>query len=120
MHGHHTGCDLHSTYIIHFFEKCQIFNDIYDVGGLKADIGGPWMLYDTDGNVMTHKNLEGKYYLIYFGFTLCPDVCPISLNKTSKAKRIVQKSKEYQYFDLESIFVSLDPDRDTNERIRQY
>lgn len=67
----------------------------------KAEIGGPWMLYDTNGNVVTHKNFEGKYYLIYFGFTMCPDVCPISLNKIAKARRIVQKSKEYKYFDLE-------------------
>ena len=86
----------------------------------KANIGGPWLLYDTEGNVFTHKNLEGKYYLIYFGFTMCPDVCPISLNKVAKAKRMVQKSKEYRYFDLESIFVSLDPDRDTPERIKRY
>lgn len=86
----------------------------------KADIGGPWLLYDTEGNVVTHKDLEGKYYLIYFGFTMCPDVCPISLNKVSKAKRKVQQSKEYKYFDLASVFVSLDPDRDTPERIRQY
>jgi len=86
----------------------------------KADIGGPWLLYDTKGNPVTHKDMEGKYYLIYFGFTMCPDVCPVSLNKASKAKRKVQESKEYKYFDLESIFVSLDPDRDTPERIAQY
>lgn len=86
----------------------------------KANIGGPWMLYDTDGKAVSHKDLEGKYYLIYFGFTMCPDVCPISLNKVAKARRKVMKSKEYKYFELASVFVSLDPDRDTPERIRQY
>lgn len=86
----------------------------------KADIGGPWVLYDTEGKPVTHKDFEGKYYLIYFGFTLCPDVCPISLSKVAKAKRMIQNSKEYKYFDLESIFVSLDPDRDTPERINRY
>lgn len=86
----------------------------------KADIGGPWLLYDTKGNPVTHKDYEGKYYLIYFGFTMCPDVCPISLNKVAKAKKKVQQSKEYKYFDLESVFVSLDPDRDTPERIERY
>lgn len=78
------------------------------------------MLYDTEGNPYSHKNLAGKYYLIYFGFTMCPDVCPISLQKVSKAARQVKKAKEYKYFDLESVFVSLDPDRDSNERIDEY
>lgn len=86
----------------------------------KADIGGDWLLYNTQGEPVTHKDLEGQYYLIYFGFTMCPDVCPVSLNKASKAKRKVMKSKEYKYFDLASVFVSLDPDRDTPERIAQY
>jgi protein SCO1/2 len=81
----------------------------------KADIGGPWLLYDTKGNAVTHKNFQGKYYLIYFGFTMCPDVCPISLQKVAKAFRRIKKSKEYNYFDLEMVFVSIDPDRDSNE-----
>ena len=51
----------------------------------KADIGGPWLLYNTKGEPVTHKDLEGKYYLIYFGFTFCPDVCPVSLMKMAKA-----------------------------------
>lgn len=86
----------------------------------KADIGGDWLLYDVDGKPVTHKDFEGKYYLIYFGFTMCPDVCPVSLNKVAKAKKMVQQSKEYKYFELASIFVSLDPDRDTPERISRY
>ena len=51
---------------------------------------------------------------------MCPDVCPISLQKVAKAVRAIKKAKEYKYFDLESIFVSIDPDRDSNERIKQY
>ena len=51
----------------------------------KADIGGPWLLYNTKGEPVTHKDFEGKYYLIYFGFTFCPDVCPVSLMKMAKA-----------------------------------
>lgn len=69
---------------------------------------------------MTHKDFAGKFYLIYFGFTFCPDVCPISLMKMSKAMEIVRNSKEYSYFDLEGIFVSVDPDRDSNKRIEEY
>lgn len=86
----------------------------------KANIGGPWKLYDTNGNIVTHNDLRGKYYLIYFGFTQCPDVCPMSLQKLSKILTQIRQSKEYKYFDLECIFVSVDPDRDTSERIKTY
>ena len=86
----------------------------------KADIGGPWLLYNTKGEPVTHKDLEGKYYLIYFGFTFCPDVCPVSLMKMAKALQKVRASKEFKYFDLEAVFVSVDPDRDSNERIEEY
>lgn len=92
--------------------------DVTYVG--KAQIGGPWRLCDTNGNSVTHKDLAGKYYLIYFGFTQCPDVCPMSLQKIAKVLNKVRLSKEYKYFDIECIFVSVDPDRDTPERIKNY
>lgn len=78
------------------------------------------MLYDTNGNPYSSKDLEGKYYLIYFGFTFCPDVCPVSLMKMANALNRVKESKEYTYFDLDALFVSVDPDRDSNERIEEY
>lgn len=86
----------------------------------SAKIGGPWRLYNTKGEIVTHKDLTGKYYLIYFGFTQCPDVCPMSLQKIAKALKKISQSKEYKYFDLECIFVSVDPDRDSYERIKNY
>ena len=58
--------------------------------------------------------------MIYFGFTYCPDVCPVSLMKVAKALDKVRESKEYAYFDLVPIFVSVDPDRDSHERIDEY
>lgn len=50
----------------------------------RADIGGPWELRDLEGNKFTNLNLKGTYYLLYFGFCNCPDICPNSLHKTSK------------------------------------
>lgn len=66
----------------------------------KAQIGGEWELLGTDGKTFSSKNLEGKYYLIYFGFTHCPDICPNSLTKLAKAVSKVKKSKEANFFDL--------------------
>jgi cytochrome oxidase Cu insertion factor (SCO1/SenC/PrrC family) len=86
----------------------------------KPEIGGTWKLLDTDGKWVTHKNFEGKYYLIYFGFTQCPDVCPMSLQKIAKMLKKIRSSQEYKYYDIECFFVSVDPDRDTLERIKQY
>ena len=50
-------------------------------------IGGPWNLEDTNGKSFGHLSLQGHYYVLYFGFSLCPDVCPLSLMKMSKAIR---------------------------------
>ena len=78
------------------------------------------MLYNTKNEPVTHKDFAGKYYLIYFGFTYCPDICPVSLQKLAKAVDRVKASKEYAYFDIVPIFVSVDPNRDSNERIEEY
>lgn len=79
----------------------------------KAQIGGEWQLVDTKGKPFGSADLEGSYYLIYFGFTNCPDICPNSLLKLSKALQKIRKMPEYQYLNLKTIFVSVDPDRDT-------
>jgi len=78
------------------------------------------MLYNTKNEPVTHMNFAGKYYLIYFGFTFCPDVCPVSLMKLAKAVDKVKASSEYAYFDIVPIFVSVDPNRDTHARIEEY
>ena len=86
----------------------------------KPEIGGPWKLLNTEGKFVTHKDFSGKYYLIYFGFTQCPDVCPMSLQKIAKVLKKMRSSQEFKYYDIECFFVSVDPDRDTLERIKQY
>lgn len=86
----------------------------------KNLIGGPWNLIDTSGKPFSHENLKGKYYLIYFGFTRCPDVCPMSLKNISKAVKEIRGIPEFKYFDLEIVFVSVDPDRDSLERLGKY
>lgn len=77
-------------------------------------------MVDTKGNRFGSKNLEGSYYLIYFGFTNCPDICPNSLVKLSKALEKIRKTPESKYINLETIFVSVDPERDTPEKIDKF
>jgi protein SCO1 len=99
----------------------------------KPKVGGPFQLRDVDGKEYTEKDLLGKYTLvwqhakgllqytdetqIYFGFTHCPDICPDELDKMSEAIDIIQKQSPNT---LRSIFVSVDPARDSPEVLRSY
>ena len=86
----------------------------------KPLIGGSWNLKDIEDKNFGSDELKGKYYIIYFGFCKCPDICPQSMNKLAKAYELVKKSSESQYFDLKLVFVSVDPDRDSNEKIKKF
>lgn len=82
-------------------------------------IGGSWELNGPKG-VVSSDSLRGKYYLIYFGFCNCPDICPQSMRKIAKALDILDKMTEKKYFDIEYIFVSVDPDRDSYDKITKF
>lgn len=89
----------------------------------KANIGGNWELTDCETNKpYGSKDLFGKYYLIYFGFTKCPDVCPMSMKKIGYVLKELKSIPESKFFDIEAVFVSIDPDRDllnTNNKIKR-
>jgi protein SCO1/2 len=79
----------------------------------KIRIGGYWALKDLDGNDYSSYKLEGSYYLLFFGFSLCPDVCPLSLMKMTKAVNKIRNSNEGKFFKLKPVFVTVNPDYDT-------
>ncbi|KAJ9185385.1 hypothetical protein P3X46_005026 [Hevea brasiliensis] len=83
----------------------------------KAAIGGPFNLINHDGKNVTEKDFVGNWTLIYFGFTHCPDICPDELQKLAAA---VDKIKEKSGFELVPVFISVDPERDTVEQVREY
>ncbi len=74
---------------------------------------------DLDGNVFTEQDLAGSYYLIYFGFCNCPDICPMSMHKLSKALERIKKMPEARFIKLKNVFVSVDPDRDSPQKIKE-
>ena len=80
-------------------------------------VGGPFELVDHNGNKFTDKNLLGKFSLIYFGFTHCPDVCPAELDKLDVWLKEVEKRAGIK---LQPIFVTCDPARDTPGVIKTY
>ncbi|KAF5747630.1 protein SCO1 1 mitochondrial [Tripterygium wilfordii] len=83
----------------------------------KAAIGGPFNLINHDGKNVTEKNFLGKWTVVYFGFTHCPDICPDELIKLADA---VDKIKKKSGLDIVPVFISVDPERDTVEQVREY
>lgn len=82
----------------------------------KASVGGPFTLTDHTGRRVTDKDFRGKYMLVYFGFTFCPDVCPTGLQVMAAALEQLGPKAEQ----ITPIFISVDPERDTPEQLAQY
>ena len=78
-------------------------------GVAGADIGGPFTLVDQTGATVTDEQVLAKPALVYFGYTSCPDVCPLDAARNSAAVDILEE----QGFDVTPIFITVDPGRDT-------
>ncbi|KAH9984001.1 thioredoxin-like protein [Russula vinacea] len=83
----------------------------------RAHVGGPFEMVTHDGKPFTDKDLLGKWSLIYFGFTNCPDICPEELDKMSAA--VTELDKTYGPI-VQPIFISVDPARDTLPQMARY
>lgn len=82
----------------------------------KALIGGPFALTDQTGKKVTDQDFRGRYMLVFFGFTNCPDICPAGLQLISAAlDKLGTKAAN-----VTPIFVSVDPERDTPEKLGTY
>ena len=79
-------------------------------------VGGPFSLTDQNGRRVTEADFKGKPVLVFFGFTNCPDVCPTALFEMSEVLRRLGPDAEK----LNAIFISVDPERDTPEKLKDY
>jgi len=85
-----------------------------------ARIGGPLTLVKQDGDRLAERELAGKYRLIYFGYSYCPDVCPVDLQNLMAGYALLEKQDPAAAAKLQPIFVSVDPARDTPARLATY
>lgn len=85
-------------------------------GRSAPPVGGPFELVDTKGNIVSDKTLAGKPFLLFFGFTHCPEVCPTALFELSQALQAMGPKAD----ELRGFFVTVDPDRDTAELLDTY
>jgi protein SCO1/2 len=81
-----------------------------------ALIGGPFSLVGADGKPVTDRDFRGRYMLVFFGFTHCPDICPAELQVIAQAlEQLGDKAKT-----VVPIFITLDPERDTPQAMANY
>ena len=89
-----------------------------DAGGPRTGmslVGGPFELVSHDGAPITEKDLRGKPFLVFFGFTNCPDVCPTALREISDIFTTLGADKK-----IAALFITVDPERDTAASLKDY
>ncbi|OGN43410.1 MAG: photosynthetic protein synthase I [Caulobacterales bacterium RIFCSPHIGHO2_01_FULL_70_19] len=82
----------------------------------QPQLGGPFRLVDQDGRTVDQSLLEGKWSLVFFGFTYCPDYCPTTLTMLEATKRRLGDRAD----DLQIVFITVDPERDSPQALKDY
>lgn len=85
-----------------------------------ARIGGPFALVDQNNRATTDRDFAGRYRIMYFGYTFCPDICPTDVQNIGAAMRLLEKSDPALAARVVPIFVSIDPARDTPAVLKQF
>lgn len=81
-----------------------------------AAVGGPFTLVNAKGETVTEKNFAGKFLMVFFGFTNCPEICPTTLDDMGRTLQAMGDSAAQ----VTPIFISVDPERDTPRVVGDY
>ncbi|MGQ3040143.1 MAG: SCO family protein [Brevundimonas sp.] len=82
----------------------------------QPQVGGPFQLVNQDGRTVDQTMLDGRWSLVFFGFTYCPDYCPTTLTSLEATKQQMGAKAD----DLQIVFISVDPERDTPQALKDY
>ena len=85
-----------------------------------ARLGGAFSMTDQNGRRVTEHSWPGKYTLVYFGYTFCPDVCPVDMRVLGAGLRKFEESDPARGVRVQPLFVSVDPARDTPQVLRAF
>ncbi len=85
-----------------------------------ATMGGPFTLTSHQGRQVSDTDFAGKYRLVYFGYSFCPDVCPVDLQTLSAGLRQFESEDSERAEKVQPIFITVDPRRDTAEALSRY
>ncbi len=86
------------------------------IGSAIAAVGGPFHLEDQNGKPVTDADMKGRPFLVFFGFTHCPDICPTTLFDMSQLLRALGPDANH----VGALFITVDPERDTPAVIKDY
>ncbi len=85
-----------------------------------ARIGGPFSLTDQDGRAVTDRSFAGRYSIVYFGYTFCPDACPTDMGAIAAGLKQVEKDAPAIAAKVVPVFITVDPARDTPPVLKQF
>jgi len=85
-----------------------------------AAIGGPFTLVDKNNRTVRWADFDGKYRIVYFGYTFCPDACPMDVQVMMKGFAEFEKTKPELAKQVQPIFISIDPTRDTPKIVGEF
>ena len=102
--------------LVIFLGVILFVNHYQGAGGGPSAIGGPFKLIDQNGKPISDEHLKGHPFLVFFGYTHCPDICPTTLFEMSEVLRAMGKDADR----IGALFITVDPERDTPAAIKDY
>ena len=85
-----------------------------------ARIGAPFTLTDQDGKKVSWDDFKGRYRIVYFGYSYCPDICPVDLQKLMRGLLAFEKSDPARGAKIVPMFITVDPERDTPAALKPF
>lgn len=85
-----------------------------------AKLGGEFALTDKTGKTVKFSDFDGQYRIVYFGYTFCPDVCPLDLQNIMQGLKLFAKQDADAAEKVQPLFITVDPERDTPQIMGQY